>query len=135
MKLKVVVYTLYITQLMTGAYQALMQGVIFREIITNSAFLKCKGKGKSSYSHLSLFTQTFSLSNSSTGSELSSSVIVVREMWFAWSCWNEDCLNLFEDYLELLKIDSLLNTIWLLDTFFLCFYAANITNIKKRNPR
>ncbi len=58
MKLKVVVYTLYITQLMTGAYQALMQGVIFREIITNSAFLKCKGKGKgksSSHSHLCLF--------------------------------------------------------------------------------
>lgn len=60
MKLNVVIYTLYITQLMTGAYQALMQGLgIFREIITNSAFLKCKGKGKSSsHSHLCLFLQT-----------------------------------------------------------------------------
>lgn len=85
MKLNVVIYTLYITQLMTGAYQALMQGVgIFREIITNSAFLKGKGKS-SSHSHVSLFTDTFSLSNSSTGSSLSSSVIVVREMWFALS--------------------------------------------------
>lgn len=85
MKLNVVIYTLYITQIMTGAYQALMQGVgIFREIITNSAFLKGKGKS-SSHSHVSLFTDTFSLSNSSTGSSLSSSVIVVREMWFALS--------------------------------------------------
>ncbi len=58
MKLNVVIYTLYITQLMTGAYQALMQGVgIFREIITNSAFLKWKGKS-SSQSHLCLFLQT-----------------------------------------------------------------------------
>lgn len=38
-----------------------------------------------SITFMSLLTDTFSLSNSSTGSSLSSSVIVVREMWFALS--------------------------------------------------
>lgn len=68
MKLNAVIYTLCITQLMNGAYQVFMQGVgVFREIITGN----------------SLFTDTSSLSNSSTGSSLSSGVIMVREMWFA----------------------------------------------------
>lgn len=51
-KINAVIYTLCIKQLMTGAYQALMQGVgVFGDIIT-----KCISKGKSS-SHICLFLQ------------------------------------------------------------------------------
>jgi len=76
-----------------------------------------------------IFTDMFSLSKSSTGSSLCSSVIcgerkVVCLKSLPWR------LSYFQIFMY-----SLLDTIWLLHTyFFLCFWAANIKVLKSASP-